>query len=486
MIRTIPFSLRLGSRSAALAVAALAAIAPASAQAQTLAAPFDADYTLASMGTPAGVPSPLGGLTVKAGDPDTLIIGGSANTVDGALYEIGLVRDGDGHITGFSGSASLLADAPSIDGGLDYGPGGEFFFTQYPTNGLGQIEPGSAAPDKLIDLTPLGVAASVGTLRFVPGGFPGAGRLKIASYNHSLWYDADVADDGSGTWDVVDVSQQAAFGGGGPEGIAYVPLGSTGFPNPSVLVSMFASGKVLTFDVDADGDPLVATQRDFVTGLNGAEGAAIDPVTGDFLFSTFGGSEVIVVRGFDPPVPPCFGVEPGTLTQVDAANGPAYVSDGVTYDGTNAAGEDVFTGTPGDDVIIGTEGKDNAFGGKGDDRICLRAGDDRGRGGKHSDQITGGDDNDRVWGDNGPDDLTGAGGDDKVDGEAGADTVDGATGDDTLLGGAANDVLTGGAGDDDMDGDNGSSYYPAGTADECDGGADTDTAIRCEVVTDVP
>lgn len=36
-----------------------------------------------------------------------------------------------------------------------------------------------------------------------------------------------------------------------------------------------------------------------VTGLNGAEGALIDPVTGDFLFSTFGsGNEVFKVTGF--------------------------------------------------------------------------------------------------------------------------------------------------------------------------------------------
>ena len=44
-----------------------------------------------------------------------------------------------------------------------------------------------------------------------------------------------------------------------------------------------------------------ATRRDFITVLEGAEGAAIDPLTGDFLFSTFGGGHrIIVVRGFAP------------------------------------------------------------------------------------------------------------------------------------------------------------------------------------------
>ena len=52
------------------------------------------------------------------------------------------------------------------------------------------------------------------------------------------------------------------------------------------------------------GDPVVASRRRFVYGLDGAEGASIDPVSGDFLFSTFGtGTDrVVVVRGFVPPV----------------------------------------------------------------------------------------------------------------------------------------------------------------------------------------
>jgi hypothetical protein len=42
----------------------------------------------------------------------------------------------------------------------------------------------------------------------------------------------------------------------------------------------------------------------FISGLDGAEGALLDPVTGDFLFSTFGGgSRVIAVRGFAAPPP---------------------------------------------------------------------------------------------------------------------------------------------------------------------------------------
>jgi hypothetical protein len=71
-----------------------------------------------------------------------------------------------------------------------------------------------------------------------------------------------------------------------------------------MIVSEYSAGIVSTYEVDANGDPMVGTRRDFMTGLSGAEGAVIDPVTGDFLFSTFGGgSRVIVVSGFAVPEP---------------------------------------------------------------------------------------------------------------------------------------------------------------------------------------
>jgi hypothetical protein len=62
-----------------------------------------------------------------------------------------------------------------------------------------------------------------------------------------------------------------------------------------------AGGKIASYETDGQGDPIPDTRRDFITGLSGAEGGTRDPVTGDFLFSTFGGgNRVIVVRGFDP------------------------------------------------------------------------------------------------------------------------------------------------------------------------------------------
>ncbi len=61
--------------------------------------------------------------------------------------------------------------------------------------------------------------------------------------------------------------------------------------------------------------------RELMTVLTGAEGAANDPLIGDFIFLTFGaGNKVVAVQGFDvptlapPPSPPSFSVpEPATM-----------------------------------------------------------------------------------------------------------------------------------------------------------------------------
>jgi hypothetical protein len=257
------------------------------------------------IGTPPGVPERLGGLTLKAGTTDRLLIGGEANDAPGALYEIGVVRDGAGHIIGFSGPATRFADAAYNDGGVTYGPGGVLFLARWPQNELGQTKPGSAITDKVISLAPFGIASSLASLQFVPPGRPGAGSLKLASYRGGQWYDADVVADGSGTYDITNVTAIAGSTlAGGPEGFVYVPTGSPRFSGPSLLVSEYGVDEIAAYQVDGNGDPIVTTRRQFITGLDGAEGALLDPVTGDFLFSTFGGgSRVIVVRGFSAPPP---------------------------------------------------------------------------------------------------------------------------------------------------------------------------------------
>lgn len=291
-------------RTGAAAIAALS-LGSGFVTAQTLDPFFAPFYSLISEGAVPSVPLPYGGLTFAADDGNVLLIGGMANNFSADIYRIRIARDANRHMIGFDcGGATSYADANGvtggIDGGLCYGPGNVLFYTTYNDNQLGQIKPGSTAPDKLIALGSLGVFASTGTLQFVPAGFGGAGKLKVLSYNASVWYSFTVSPDGLGTYNLTADSPAVAISiGGGPEGLVFIEAGNPGFAVDSVLVCEFATGRVVSYELNANGDPIVATQRPFITGLSGAEGATIDPVTGDFLFSTFGGgNQVIRVTGF--------------------------------------------------------------------------------------------------------------------------------------------------------------------------------------------
>ena len=264
-----------------------------------VSAPFSSDYTLVSLLGPTGVTVNYGGIAFL--DSNTLLMGGAANGAAGVIDEVGLTRDSNGHITGFS-SVTLHSAAPFIDGGLAFGPGGVLFFTGYPTNSIGEIKPGSTSPDLTVAASASGVAGSVGTLAFVPAGFNGSGNLVIGSYNWGTFCTAPLTPDGevSGTYDLGSCTGNSTTVGGGPEGMVYVPQGSADFAPQTVLISEYGAGKVIEYGIDANGLPTGAG-TDFITGLSGAEGAVIDPVTDDFLFSTFGGNQIVEVQGFAPP-----------------------------------------------------------------------------------------------------------------------------------------------------------------------------------------
>ncbi len=211
---------------AALMLAGTAAQAAPCGAGINFGAAFAADYSCTTLGTPSGIPANLGGLTFL--DNNTLLIGGAANGGSGVIRMIDVLRDGNNHIIGFDGVSSAFADAPYIDGGLAYGPGGVLFATTFSNNTLLQFKPGSASPDKIIDLTAEGIASSTGTLQFVPLGFNGAGGFKIASYSAGTWYDVTLTADGSGTYDIGAVTY-INTPGRGPEGIVYVDGANDGF-----------------------------------------------------------------------------------------------------------------------------------------------------------------------------------------------------------------------------------------------------------------
>ena len=265
--------------------------------AQTLSAPFSANYSIGFNGFISNVPTPDGGFLFKQNDPNTLLIMGSSANNGGKLYSAPVTRGSGGHITGF-GAAVFVSTAINNDGGLVYAPNGTLLFTRYPNNDIGEIKPGSSSPDKIVALP--GVTPNGGTLQYVPAGFSNAGQLKIVSYNGGNWYNAVLTPDGTGTYDI-GTSVTGVTTGGGPEGVVYVRSGNPNFAVDSILVSEYQAHKVSAYTADANGNPVVSSRQDFITGFFGTVGGTVDPTTGDFVFSTFDGnsSKVVVVQGFN-------------------------------------------------------------------------------------------------------------------------------------------------------------------------------------------
>jgi len=159
----------------------------------------------------------------------------------------------------------------------------------------------SSTTDKTVSLNPLPVASSVGAMNFVPAGFAGAGEMKIVSYKGDSLYLAPFSADGSGMYDIGSATLTATLSvGPNPERFIYVASGNSGFGTNRCRWPSTSRAASMPTPLDGDGNPVPGSRRDFLTGLIGAADAFIDPLTGDFLFSTTrgGGNHVVEIQGF--------------------------------------------------------------------------------------------------------------------------------------------------------------------------------------------
>ena len=275
---------------------------PSASIALTIQPPFNNTYTAVPLGRINGLPERYGGLAFKRGDPNTILIGGQANSASGRFYEVPLVRDpASRKITGF-GTPVATGFGANNDGGIAYHPRGILLYSRYSNNEIGMVARGSNTQDRSVALSPFGVAASPGALTFVPADLNGGGRLKVMSYSGARFYDLTFEDDGNGTFRITGATQKATLQGG-PEGMIYLPKGSPEFGNnQTLLVTEYGGNAIVAYSIDAEGNPIASTRKVFLSDLTRGEGAAIDPMTGDFLFSTFGTpNQVIRVEGFLAP-----------------------------------------------------------------------------------------------------------------------------------------------------------------------------------------
>jgi hypothetical protein len=265
----------------------------------TIAAPFDAAYQAYDVGAVPGLPhTRYGGCTFDLADPNRLLIAVDAEASSGAIYAVCVMRDPEGHVVGFHGTADRIADTPYVDANLIWGDGGVLLYSEWPVYLLGQLLPGESAPAREIDLGLLGVDDSPGGLAFVPEPFPSAGELRAVGWPAGKWYHFDWSFDGT-LYDITSVYQTATLPNG-PGGIAYVPPGSPFFDVYSVVIGEWPGTTIAVYEVDVRADPVVGTRRLFLSGLGEAWAAYFEPVTGDFMFPTWGTDRVLLVRGFVP------------------------------------------------------------------------------------------------------------------------------------------------------------------------------------------
>jgi len=275
-----------------LPFAAIVAALPA----QIVQAPFNAVYTIANIGSVPGIPFAYyyGALVFDREDPNTLLVSRwNGPVATPSLYAARVVRDAAGHVTGFSGTATAVVQVPGIDGGLDYHPSGVLFYTRY-TNEVAQLKPGSTVPDRI---DPLIAPTTVGGLAIVPQGLPGAGRLKTLRWPGGVWTDATLTPDGNGTFLVQNETQMATLVGG-PDGFVYVPRHSPFFTGADLLVAEYSAGRIVTYQIDANGDPVIASLQVVVDQIAGSFAFALDPVTNDILHVNWNTATIDVIQGF--------------------------------------------------------------------------------------------------------------------------------------------------------------------------------------------
>ncbi|MGF1676745.1 MAG: Ig-like domain-containing protein, partial [Rivularia sp. (in: cyanobacteria)] len=298
---------------------------------------FRDNYTAYDLGTPAGVPTMLGGMTFKKLedgkiDPYTILIGGAANNCGGVIMELQVQRGDGGHIIGFDDDdnpgtpyvANYYGYSPYIDAGLVY-------YTD------------------LNELLRSSVKGSMRGLSFVPDDLPGGGTLKSTGPNATF---STINYDALGNITSTEIETIVGDANDRLGSFVYMDVNAPDFLNgASLLMAEWSKNQINAYEIDAEGNPITSDKRLFIDNFESASGAVVDPVTGDLLFNAMGGdNNVMVVRGLGEPGDN----EPGLanwLVFVDEdADGIRDSDEQFTY--TDENGNYSFTLAPGDYRIV--------------------------------------------------------------------------------------------------------------------------------------
>jgi choice-of-anchor A domain-containing protein len=224
-----------------------------------------------------------------------------------------LTRDAEGHVIGFGRISRVASSFGAGWGAFQYGDDGPFVvqawngrYSGVSVHGLYAYKDGDFDPGKFVDYRPLIGQQNAVSSKVVPPGYAGAGKLKAVMWPFGEWYSGTIVPTADGYVDVTSLSAVPSRSlVGRPHDFSFVPQGSPGFSQDSILVSELSANVLAAYQLDANGDPIIASRRPMVQGLADPAGGAFDPISGDFILQRYGGNgseqRALAVRGFRNP-----------------------------------------------------------------------------------------------------------------------------------------------------------------------------------------
>ncbi len=239
---------------------------------------------------PDGLEDSLGDLMFSA-DGATAYFIDNSEASDAAVSSGPVLRDPDGTVTGFGPMTFLFSDTDA-DTGLEFAPGSDTLFYRGLNGASGAYGIAQRTALGAIEYKDLlGAGEQYGGLAFLPAQYQQTG-LVTTSYETGMVYHHSVTDDLDGTFTI------------GNETVFARPEENDVLGDPEFVLSGYFANHLIMAIYDQQDRSLIALELDPVTGLpvdgtdtepkilasgvDGAWGTAIDPVTGHLWLIDFG------------------------------------------------------------------------------------------------------------------------------------------------------------------------------------------------------
>lgn len=228
-------------------------------------------------------------------DGSTILIGVNGNLPNSAIFSAPVLRDPvSQRVVGF-GTSSFFAPAPYLDAGLEIGPNGHLFYSEFPTTNLGQFVNGTLYQHPFI-----GIAGTLGGLTFVPAGMPNAGTMLVSSFSGNEIYAISTVVGQNGDLVPTGATLFATMPVNHLEGMRFIPSGP--FAGDLLVCDFNDPGTLWRVDIDpSTGQPVGGAVNSsavpFIGNFDLQDGIAFDPITSDLFITDWQSFLVTQITG---------------------------------------------------------------------------------------------------------------------------------------------------------------------------------------------